>query len=625
MQPNTRTTLCSPRALGAALLCLLVLAAAPPGSADVGAVSQDSLLASVRWLADDAREGRMTGEPGAEAAAAWIAGKFRSYGLVPAGDHGTYLQNFDVAVGVGYGEGNAFSLSGSEELEALGSLEMETDYIPFSFSESGEIDAPLVFAGYGISADEYGYDDYDGLDVEGKAVLVLRHEPQQDDKESVFNGTSHTPHATFRTKARTAHDHGAVAMILVTGPASREYNEDKLSAPEWGQAIGGGDVLAVHVRKEIGEAVLQSAGIDVSEWVKAVDADLKPRSSDLGGKIDVHLSVSMNKQEKPTANVIGMIPGSDPHAGAVILGAHYDHLGRGNSSSLAPDSMGEIHNGADDNASGTSGLIELARVFSEETAPARTLVFAAFTGEEMGLIGSSHMTGDSPVPLDQVQAMINMDMIGRPRDEVLTVGGVGTSPEFGPLLDRVEQEITLKLSRSQSGYGASDHTAFYVKNVPVLFFFSGLHEDYHKPSDDWDKIDGPGITEAVRAVYLTVEDLATRGERVEFTQAAEDSASNPHGAGVPSGRGYGPYLGTIPDFGDQENGVKLAGVRPESPADKAGIQGGDVVVRFDGREIGDLYDYTDALRAHEPGDTVDIVVLREGKEVTVTATLGSRE
>jgi aminopeptidase YwaD len=336
----------------------------------------------------------------------------------------------------------------------------------------------------------------------------------------------------------------------------------------------------------------------------------------------VHLMVSVAKDRRPTANVVGILPGTDPDAGAVILGAHYDHLGRGNSSSLAPDQIGEIHNGADDNASGTAALMELARVFGATGPARRTLVFAAFSGEELGLLGSSYMASHPPVPLETVQAMVNMDMVGRPRDGKITVGGIATSPEFKDLIARASEGSPLTVGTSKSGYGASDHTSFYVKNVPVLFFFSGLHSDYHKPSDDWWKIDKEGLAEVTKVVYATVTDLANRDDRIEFAKAAEDSAG-PHGRG--GGGGYGPYLGTIPDFGDYEGGVKLAGIKTGSPAEKAGMKAGDMVIRFAGKKIGDLYAYTYALRDQKPGDTVEIVVLRDGKEVTVHATLESRD
>jgi len=582
-------------------------------------VSPDSLIESVKWLADDAREGRMTGSPGCEASARYIAAHFEADGLQPAGDDGTWFQNYDATIGVRLGDANALRVEG---VDGLGEEKVNEDFVPFGFSESGTVDVPVVFAGYGITDDEANYDDYAGIDVTGKAVLVLRHEPQQDDSTSVFNGRSFTQHALFRSKAINAREHGAVAVLIFTGPLSQGYEKDKLTRLDGAEGIGGGDLLAVHVRKEIGEAMLKAAGADARTWMEDVDKDLQPRSFAFEPSIRVHLTVSVIKDRRTTANVVGILPGTDPDAGAVILGAHYDHLGRGNSSSLAPDKIGEIHNGADDNASGTAAVMELARVFAATGPTRRTLVFATFSGEELGLLGSSYMASHPPVPLETVQAMVNMDMVGRPRDGKITVGGIATSPEFKDLIARAAEGSPLTVGTSKSGYGASDHTSFYVKNVPVLFFFSGLHEDYHKPSDDWWKIDKDGLAEVTRVVYAAVTDLADRDDRIAFAKAAVDSAG-PHGQG--GGGGYGPYLGTIPDFGDYEGGVKLAGIKEGSPAEKAGMKAGDMVVRFAGKTIGDLYAYTYALRDQKPGDTVEIVVLRDGKEVTVHATLESRD
>ncbi len=602
-------------------LCFTALPAAPaPAAAPASGgllVSPDSLMQSVKWLADDAREGRMTGTPGAEASARYIAAGFKAAGLSPAGDDGTWFQHYEATVGVRLGEGNEMVVKG---VPGLGALELKEDFEPFGFSDSGAVEAPVVFAGYGITDDEAGYDDYKDLDVRGKVVLALRHEPQQNDSTSVFNGTSWTQHALFRSKAMNAREHEAAALLVFTGPGSEGYAEDKLTRLDGAEGIGGGGLLALHVKHAVAEAMLARAGINVREWTASVDKDLRPRSRPLDGET-VALSVDVAKDRRSTENVVGMLPGTDPNAGALILGAHYDHLGRGNSSSLAPDKIGEIHNGADDNASGTSALMELARVFGRTGPTRRTLVFAAFSGEELGLLGSAYLAEHPPVPLTTVQAMINMDMVGRPKDDRITVGGIATSPEFAPLIRRVDEESPLTIATSKSGYGASDHTSFYAKNVPVLFFFSGLHEDYHKPSDDWWKIDPEGIAEVTRAVYATTLDLADRDARVEFAKAAEDSAG-PHGSG--GGGGYGPYLGTIPDFGDYEGGAMLSGVTPGGPAEKAGIRGGDVVVRFGGRKIDNLYDYTYALRAHKPGDDVEIVLIRDGKEMTVHAVLGHR-
>lgn len=596
-------------------------------SAPAPIVSRQNLRDHVNWLADDEREGRMTGTKSLEESARWLAEHFSSFGLEPMGDNGTFFQAFEATVGIAANVGNALDIDGWQKDNALG---VDEDFAPFGFSENGTVEGEIVFAGYGITDESSGYDDYEGLDVEGKIVLVLRHEPQQKDPDSVFNGTSWSHHAIFRNKARNARDHGAAGIMIFTGPLSDEYEEDVLVPLSGEQGVGKSGIVAVHISKEVGERLFDEVDQDVKQWMHDVDKDLKPRSFTFSSKYQAKIEVELKKDTRETENVVALLPGTDPDGEVVVLGAHYDHLGRGDFGSLSPSRRGEIHNGADDNASGTAALVELARVFSLNP-PKRNLVFVAFSGEELGLLGSEHFVSEPPVELDQIQAMLNMDMIGRPQNNTLTIGGTGTSPAFDGMIDDARDLTYLKISTSESGFGASDHTSFYAKDIPVLFFFSGLHGDYHRPSDDPHTIDHDGHLAATTLVYAMAEDLANREHRVEFAKAEVDQDNNPHTAsssssGSSGGGGYGPYLGTIPEFGDREEpGVALSGVRSGSPAEKGGIQGGDVVIRFAGRDIGDLYDYTYALRDHKPGDTVEIVVLRDGKEVPLTVTLGHRE
>lgn len=320
-------------------------------------------------------------------------------------------------------------------------------------------------------------------------------------------------------------------------------------------------------------------------------------------------------------NVVGLLPGSDPAlAGqAVVVGAHYDHLGRGGFSSLAASSeKGAVHNGADDNASGVAALLTVARDLARGQRPARTVVFVAFTGEELGLLGSTHYAEDPPVPLDSTVAMLNMDMVGRLGADTLIVYGTGTAEEWPDLLAETAETAGIPVSQDESGYGPSDHTAFYSRDVPVLHFFTNVHGDYHRPSDDWQKLDYAGIgriaslvTDVTAAVAGPTERLTHRG-----------------GAGTPpsesEGQGYGAYLGTVPDFTPVDRGVRLSGVTDGSPADEAGLEAGDVIVGLGDHRVDDLYALTDALRAHRPGDTVRVRILRAEEERAFTAVLGSR-
>jgi aminopeptidase YwaD len=304
----------------------------------------------------------------------------------------------------------------------------------------------------------------------------------------------------------------------------------------------------------------------------------------------------------------------------VVVGAHYDHLGLGDRSSLAPSQIGQIHHGADDNASGTSGVLEVARLAAKNKSQwKRSVLFITFAGEELGLLGSSQFVNHPTVPLNNVIGMINMDMIGRLNNDRLFVGGVGTSPNFKPWLDEFNQTVHLQLDYSDSGYGASDHMSFNAKKIPVLFFFSGLHTDYHKPTDTYDKINAAGAVKVLSLVYMMADRMASEAKRLQYTEVQQ-----PKPASAGSGGGYGPYFGSVPDFRDDLKGVLFADVQNNSPAAKAGLKQGDLLVEFDGKPVQNLYDFTYALRAKKAGDVVGVVVRRNGQDVKVNVTLEAR-
>jgi hypothetical protein len=322
------------------------------------------------------------------------------------------------------------------------------------------------------------------------------------------------------------------------------------------------------------------------------------------------------------ANVIGVRPGSGALAGgAVVVGAHYDHLGLGGFGSLDPDSVGVVHNGADDNASGTAALLEIGRLLSSRTAAdVRTLVFVAFTAEELGLIGSTHYVSDPVRSLDSTFAMLNLDMVGRLRESRLAAFGSETAAEFPGLLDSVNTSFGLEefsIAATGDGYGRSDQQSFFAKKIPVLHFFTGTHEDYHRTTDDPGKIKAEGIARVAEFVAELAWSLATRRDSLTFVDAEPPERA-------PIAGGYGAYRGTIPDMTESPGGVRFTGVRAGSPAERAGLQGGDILIRLGEFEINDLYDMTDALRSHRPGDTVTLEVRRDGEVLELTATLGRR-
>ena len=329
--------------------------------------------------------------------------------------------------------------------------------------------------------------------------------------------------------------------------------------------------------------------------------------------------------EFPAQNVIAILPGTDPRLAGqyVVVGAHYDHLGRSSEGALDPDAVGQIHHGADDNASGTAAVLELARLFTARPAK-RPIVFVNFSGEELGLLGSEYFVENPPVALDSVQAMINFDMVGRLRQNRLIVYGVASAAPLHPLLDSVNAATATPfvLSAVGDGFGPSDQSAFYEHHVPVLHFFTDLHEDYHRVTDVVAKIDAGGEARVIDFAARILRELADRPDRLTFIGTAPPTAPPMTTAG-----GSAAYLGSIPDMGAPDPtmpGMKLTGVRQGSPADNAGLKAGDVIVEFGGAPVKDIYSYSAALYAHKPGDTVAIVVLRQGARLTLTATLGAR-
>ncbi len=366
----------------------------------------------------------------------------------------------------------------------------------------------------------------------------------------------------------------------------------------------------------------KAAGKSVDETHAEINSATKPASFSFPEKLHVSLNVEIENTRATVSNVLAYLPGKTDEY--VIVGAHYDHLGRGDSNSMAPSQIGQIHPGADDNASGTAGVLEVARLLAPLKGQLqRGILFASFAGEELGLLGSADWVREPTLPLEKAVAMVNTDMIGRIKGDKVYVGGTGTGSTFKALLDEAQSKSNFKFEVSPGGYFSSDHTSFVTKRIPVLFFFSGLHSDYHKPSDTWEKIDSNAAARLVDVVSGISMELANAQEKPIFAAVIEN---NPH-TGMPGsgGGGYGPYFGSIPDFGQTENGVRFSDVKPGSPASKAGFQAGDVLVQFGDKPIKNLYDFTDALRRSKVGDVVQVTVLRDGKPVTASVKLEQRK
>jgi hypothetical protein len=473
-----------------------------------------------------------------------------------------------------------------------------------------------VFVGYGATADEFHYDDYAGVDVKDKVVLMLRYEPDSFGSKSGHQGL--TRHASLITKAINARNHGAKAMILVNGKLG-DGEEDLLlrfggvSGPE------NAGIMLAQVKNLVADAWLKAAGKPLADVQQQINTSGKPSSFALPDNFQLSMKIDIEQTHAQVDNVLAYLPGKTSEY--IIIGAHYDHLGRGDSNSLAPSQIGQIHPGADDNASGTAGVLELARLFAPLKGQLdRGILFMSFSGEELGLLGSAHWVRNPTRPLDQCVAMINMDMIGRIRDSKVYVGGVGTGSTFQAILDQVQKTTPLKMEYSAGGYASSDHTSFVGKQVPVLFFFSGLHADYHKPSDTADKINAPSAAQLLDVVGDVALQLASAPQRPKFVNVVEAKTTGGNGGG-----GYGPYFGSIPDFGEVKDGVRFSDVRPGSPAAKAGLKAGDILVQFGDKPIHNLYDFTDALRASKIGQVVEVKVMRDGQPLTVSVKLEQRK
>jgi len=583
------------------------------------------LKADVAYLADDAREGRAPGTAGIEAAADYIAAAFKEAGLKKAAGADGYFQHFTISGTPSLGESQKLALSGTGGQTIA--ADPKTDFSPLAIGSEGEpAGIPIVFAGYGITAHDeklkLDYDDFEAVEVKGKAVLILRHEPQQDKEDSPFAGTRTTSYATFLHKVTNAFQHGAAAVLLVNDAVSLKGDKKDEILPF--SAAGAGRISnlpVVMVTRALAEKLLAAAfQPSLTELEQEIDTALTPQSRVLEGWT-LSETVTIDRSPIKTKNVVGVLEGMGPLADeTIVIGAHYDHLGRGGAGSLA-FSSNAIHNGADDNASGTAMVMEMARRLARRSDPLpRRVVFMAFSAEERGLLGSAHYVNHPLYPLDKSVMMVNFDMVGRLNDKnELTVYGTGTTPGIDTLVDALGKVEGFVIKKIADGYGPSDQASFYRKDIPVLFTFTGTHSDYHRPSDDTETINFPGMARIADFSELLLLDLLRRPERPSFTRVSgsKSSAETPRVA-------LTVYLGTIPDYDDDQKGVKLSGVREGSPAEKGGLKGGDVIVGFDGKPIGTINDYMQGLSGHKPGDTVEVVVKRDGTETKLKVTLGSR-
>jgi hypothetical protein len=594
------------------LLFVLAVATALFAASPTRQADPDRYVNDVRALASPEMEGRGAGTTGLKRAEQLIEKRYKELHLEPAGVKG-YAQPFTVITGARLKSDNRCSIQLADKKQEL---QIQQEFVPFSFSSSGQVAASVVFAGYGATADEFHYDDYAGLDVKDKIVVVLRYEPSGFAEKRGNHGL--TQHSQLITKAINARNHGAKALVIVNGKLG-DGEEDLLS--RFGSVSGPENVgiVMVQVKNAIADGWFQAAGKTLKDVQDQINSNTKPAPFAFPDSLHLALNIDIETTRATVDNVLAWLPGQTDEY--VIIGAHYDHLGRGNFDSLAPSQVGQIHPGADDNASGTAGVLELARLLAPERGKLkRSILFMDFAGEELGLLGSAEWVKEPTRPLKKAVAMLNMDMIGRIKDDKVYIGGVGTGSTFNSVLEQAQKEAPFKIESSAGGYSSSDHTSFVTRKIPVLFFFSGLHSDYHKPSDTWDKINGTSAARLLDMVASVALQLANADQPPQFQVVAEEKPASGGGGG-----GYGPYFGSIPDFGQVENGVKFSDVKPNSPAAKAGLKAGDILVQFGDKAIKNLYDFTDALRRSKVGDVVEVKVMRDGQAVTANVKLEQRK
>lgn len=582
------------------LLCVLSLLSLSAYADPV----QENLYKHVSFLADDAQEGRGIGTKGLDDAADYIANQFKEIGLEPAFD-GSYFQPFEMGWGVELKADNAL-ISGEMRIDTSDGI------MPLGFSASDSITAPVVFVGYGITAPEYNYDDYADVDAKGAIVLCLRYEPGQFDTNSVFEGVNYSTHSALRSKASNAKYHGAIGLLLVEGPLwASENGAEVFAPPAKDEPYIDCGMPAFWITRSAVATLFPE--FELGKLQRSIDTNTLPRSMGITEEgQQLTMVAHLSRESVQVKNVGGVLPGNDE---IVVIGAHYDHLGYGQSGSL-DEQTNVIHNGADDNASGVAGVIEAARLIKAEPASA-TFLFTTFTAEETGLGGSNYLVKHFPLDMDKVRAMINLDMVGRMNDKRLVLQACKTAEEFDGIVEAANQPLGLEITCKGDGYGPSDHMSFYLEEKPVLFLFTGAHEDYHKSTDDTDKINFEGLEYCTRLTANLAEGIANYPTELTYVKTEAPQA--------PEGGAYRVSFGSIPDFAQPDTliGVLLSGAREGGPAYSAGIRGGDLLTKMGDVILNNLYDLVFALKTYAPGDTVEVHYIREGEEQVTQAVLAA--
>jgi hypothetical protein len=581
-------------------------------------ITKDEIGEHIKYLASDKLEGRFPGTIGDVLARQYISKEFEKYGLIPKGDS-AYIQRFDMNNGVKRGKANVtrfYTDKGTIDVTA-------NDFTPLGVSATGIAKGDLVFAGYGIHSPNLDYSDFKDMNgniinVEGKVIVIMRYSPTttniSDDKFAKFE--------ELRTKIASFKEMKPAGVIVITPPINNtSSNNDILMDVGFDMVTQNAGLPIINMKRGLIETFLTQQGYDLGKIQSDINSNMRPNCFVLKG-IEAEFEVDLEKDIAKTGNVIGFLEGSDPvlKNEVIVIGAHFDHLGYGGPNSMHRGMDKRIHNGADDNASGTAGVMEVAqKLASEKENLKRSFLFLCFTGEEEGLIGSSYFVKSEEFKKYNIVAMLNMDMVGRLKDDKLILNGTGTSPYWVPKFEELNKTYSFKPSYNADGFGPSDHSSFYGKDLPVLMFFTDLHSDYHKPSDTYEKINTAGEEKVLKLVYDISFDLSTRSDKPTFTKVAAKQDDNKG-----ERKSVRVYVGTVPDFSHTDAGYKISGVQAGSPAEKAGILAADIMIKFGDAVINNLYDYTAALGNYKPGQEVEVVVKRGTEEITVKVLLGTK-
>jgi hypothetical protein len=594
---------------------VLVLVFSPLVSTANEEAIEARMRADLAYLASDELEGRGIETKGIDAAADYVARKFVEAGLAPGGPKGWH---------------QPFLVHGAAKLEAPGKVTLHgplgqtialkpgVDFEVMGLSGAGTVNAPLVFVGHGAVAKDIGYDDYKSVDVTGQIAVMLRHTPRWGNADLPFDGPRKDEHADL-TKKRALAESRKAAAVIVVNDVTEEAGGDKLMTFDYLKSSSASTIPGIHLRRAVLDTIVQtSLGTGLKEVEHAIDRDLKPRGAPLAGWTAT-VETAVTRTTIPVKNVVGVLDGAGPLAKeTIVIGAHYDHLGYGGRGSRAKNPKAkEIHNGADDNASGTTALIELARRFGAvKDRQGRRLVFIAFSAEETGLLGSQHYCNREPLfPLEATAAMVNLDMVGRLRPDKetgrdrLIVEGVGTAKGFEALVDKLNPGFTY--AKRKGGTGPSDHDSFYRKKIPVLFFWTDTHENYHRPSDDTETINVAGMRKVADLAERVIAHLAADPQRPEYVHIAST---------MKMGAGKGPRLGIMPNYDEGKPGLLVGGVSDGGPAAKGGVKAGDLIVEIAGRPVTNIETYMVIMGEQRAGQPLDIVILRGKEKVKLKVT-----